>query len=395
MSVWPSTLPSPLRAVNIYPGKNTESTRQLSGRRTIRNWGHRPPDRATVQFRIHKNDVPAFIYFWHRTGMDVTWFTASWLTSIGYTDHKARILGYPRRKGLDVNWSDFAVTLLIAPSAYCVDGSAWLSATTGVVTPPVITWYNINTAVFEQSFAASSAFRPLYTDFAFGADGAKLLVRLRKNSDSKYYIVQYDLTTAWDISTAVYAAEFYDPNLSQLVFSSNGLKMYIAGGSGVGIKQFSLTAVWGVATAVYETAFHPMYVPGHSGTPYNCLGFFFSSDGKKLYCSGSYSTYYIWQYTLTTAWDVSTAVYADKYASVSSGGSLFFSNDGDKMIICQSGYIYQYSLTTAWDISSLIYDDISFYKSGALCASQADGKLYLSYGGFTSDSFINQYSLGI
>jgi len=126
MNAWPTLLPSPLRAVSITPGDKSLSQDSLSGRRIIRNWGHASADRVTVQFRINKDLESEFNYFWHRVGMDVTWFTAEWLTSMGYTDHKARILGYPRRKGVDIQWSDFAVTLLVYPSAYCVDGGEWI-----------------------------------------------------------------------------------------------------------------------------------------------------------------------------------------------------------------------------------------------------------------------------
>jgi len=126
MSTWPATLPAPLRLVNVIPGSKAERYEQDSGRRIIRNWGHIPPDRVTVQFRIEKDFVADFLYFWHSVGMDVTWFTASWLAEMGYTDHKARILGYPRRKGIDTKWSDFSVTLLVYSSAYCVDAEPWL-----------------------------------------------------------------------------------------------------------------------------------------------------------------------------------------------------------------------------------------------------------------------------
>ena len=125
MSAWPIILPSPLRTVNILPGSKVASAEQLSGRRIARNWGHIPADQVTVQFRISKALVSEFHDFWNHTGMDGIWFTADWLTDMGYANHKARILGYPRRKGVDITWSDFAVTLLVYPSAYCVDGEAW------------------------------------------------------------------------------------------------------------------------------------------------------------------------------------------------------------------------------------------------------------------------------
>ena len=131
MSTWPSNLPPPLRTVEIRPGRNAQAITQASGRRIVRNWGHRPADQVTVQFRIYVDDEPAFNYFWHRTGMDMTWFTADWLAYMGYTDHKARIVGYPRRKGITGKWMDFAVTLLVKASSLCVDSEPWPAAGTG------------------------------------------------------------------------------------------------------------------------------------------------------------------------------------------------------------------------------------------------------------------------
>ena len=136
MSIWPSNLPPPLRTVEIRPGRNAQAITQASGRRIVRNWGHRPADQVTVQFRIHVDDEPAFNYFWHRTGMDMTWFTADWLTSMGYTDHKARIVGYPRRKGITGKWMDFAVTLLVQASSLCVNSKPWPSVGAGSSSGP-------------------------------------------------------------------------------------------------------------------------------------------------------------------------------------------------------------------------------------------------------------------
>jgi hypothetical protein len=50
---------------------------------------------------------------------------------MGYDDHKARLLGYPRRKSVTGQVMDFAVTLLIQLAALCVDFDPWLSSGTG------------------------------------------------------------------------------------------------------------------------------------------------------------------------------------------------------------------------------------------------------------------------
>lgn len=135
-AVWPESLPPPLRTVDIKPGNNTEATDQISGRRIVRNWGHKPADQVTVQFRIRQTQEADFKNFWHRVGMDVTWFEADWLTSMLYPNHKARILGYPRRKGISNIWMDFSVTLLVVHEDLAVDADPWLSAGTGVPLPP-------------------------------------------------------------------------------------------------------------------------------------------------------------------------------------------------------------------------------------------------------------------
>jgi hypothetical protein len=107
------------------------STEMASGRRVVRRWGHIPPDTVTVQFRVKEEDEPSFNYFWHRTGLDGTWFTADWLAVMGYDDHKARLLGYPRRKGVTGQVMDYAVTIVVQETALCVDPAPWLSGRTG------------------------------------------------------------------------------------------------------------------------------------------------------------------------------------------------------------------------------------------------------------------------
>lgn len=131
MSVWPESLPVPLRTISIIPGRRSESNDQASGRRIVRNWGDIPADTITVQLRIGISNEPIFNYFWNRTGLDGIWFTATWLTTIGYADHKARFIGYPKRKGVTNNIIDYSFNLLVQESALCIDNDEWPSAGTG------------------------------------------------------------------------------------------------------------------------------------------------------------------------------------------------------------------------------------------------------------------------
>ncbi len=81
----------------------------------------------------------------------------------------------------------------------------------------------------------------------------------------------------------------------------------------------------------------------------------------------------VYQYTLGTAWDVSTASYASKSYNVNLGGnvrSTAFKSDGTKLYVADAatGRVYQHSLGTGWDLATASSDGVSFsissYESG-------------------------------
>ena len=68
------------------------------------------------------------------------------------------------------------------------------------------------------------------------------------------------------------------------------------------------------------------------------------------------------EYTLATAWDVSSASFVDSFSIDSqddSPGGVAFSNNGQKMFISghQGKDINEYTLATAWDVSSASFVD--------------------------------------
>lgn len=124
---------------------------------------------------------------------------------------------------------------------------------------------------------------------------------------------------------------------------------------------------------------------------------FFKPDGTKVYV-GKASV--IYQYDLTTAFDISTASYASKSFSYSSQStsapSLTFKSDGSKMYVEAAGTVYQYSLSTSWDVSTASYDSKSLSvntqdtgTSGIVF--KADGTKFYTVG--TTNDNINQYGL--
>ena len=82
----------------------------------------------------------------------------------------------------------------------------------------------------------------------------------------------------------------------------------------------------------------------------------FNDDGTRMfvYDNGSSSVY---QYNLSTAYDVSTASYSNNSYTVSGtvgNRGIAFSIDGKKMFINDMDGVFEYTLSTGFDLSSTI-----------------------------------------
>ncbi len=106
------------------------------------------------------------------------------------------------------------------------------------------TGFNVSTASFVDSFSvASQAAKP--SSLQFDSDGTTMYVL---NGVGAPKILQYTLTTAFDVSTASYTGKSFevtDQETKPRGFcfgGSNGQKLYVAGWTGDDINQYSLDA---------------------------------------------------------------------------------------------------------------------------------------------------------
>lgn len=190
-------------------------------------------------------------------------------------------------------------------------------------------------------------------------DGTKLFVAAVGDTDVK----EYNLSTAWDISSGTYSQAFdvgnEEGNPNTIFFKDDGTKMYILGRDGDDVNEYNLSTAWDISTATYSQVFS---VASQETNPF---GMFFKPDGLKLYIIGLINNT-VYEYTLTTAWDVSTASYSSNSFSVNSQDTapreINFNDDGTKMFMLgvTNDNVYEYDLSTAWDVSTASYNSVSF-----------------------------------
>jgi len=190
---------------------------------------------------------------------------------------------------------------------------------------------------------------------AFNNDGTKMFIVGYDGSD----VNEYALTTGFDVSTAGYTRNFsvrtQEAYPSGIAFNNDGTKMFIVGFNGVEVYEYALTTGFDVSTASYGNK--NFDVASQETAP---TGIAFNNDGTKMFIIGAGSVE-VNEYALTTGFDVSTASYGNKNFSVASQYAvpegIAFNGDGTKMFIIDNygDDVNEYALTTGFDVSTASY----------------------------------------
>jgi len=201
--------------------------------------------------------------------------------------------------------------------------------------------------------------------------------------------------TGWNYSDKFKSITAEETSPQGLFLSPDGLNMYVNGSTGDDVNQYTLSTAFNVSTATFVRLFS---TSAQDAAP---ADIFFKPDGLSMFILGNTNDT-VFQYTLSSAFDISTASYASKSFSVTSQETtplgLWFKPDGTVMYIVGSSNdtVFQYNLGTAWDVSTASYASISFVVSQDTAPNQvnlsADG-LTMWIVGTTGDD-INQYALG-
>jgi hypothetical protein len=242
-----------------------------------------------------------------------------------------------------------------------ISGNVKISGTTETLTKTS----TIDGWTYSGKSISVSAQESNYRGLSFSSDGTKMYL-VGQTNDSVY---QYTLSTPFDVSTATYASKSFsvlaqDTASTSIFFKTDGLAFYVLGDTVDTVFQYTLSTAWDISTATYATK--SFSVTTQETAP---SGLGISPDGTKMYVIGTTNDT-VYQYTLSTAWDVSTAAYATKSFSVTTFDGtptgIEFNADGTKMYVVGSGYdcIIEYTLSTAWDVSTAVYTDRLLISNG-------------------------------
>jgi 6-phosphogluconolactonase (cycloisomerase 2 family) len=232
----------------------------------------------------------------------------------------------------------------------------------------------------------------------FKDDGTKLYV-VGTGSDR---IRQYSLSTPWDVTTATLEASSpgtITGNPASVTFKPDGTVVYVVIISNDQVAQYNLSTPWDITSI---SANGVKSVTTQDTVPRDVE---FNVDGTKMYMLGDINNL-IYQYSLSTPWDVTTATSDAISAGFGASGvtnpnGFNIKSDGTTVFVANStatatSAIYQFTMSTPWDLSTLTYDTLSFNVSsqglqpGSVFVGDSGTKMYTV--DYNVDS-VFQYSL--
>ena len=217
--------------------------------------------------------------------------------------------------------------------------------------------FNISSIIFEASTNVNNASASgpqasdtQHSDIFIKPDGTKFYVA----NGSGDGIYEYTMTTPFDLTTANYN-DGHNLNVGSttnaFTMSYDGTKVYSAKNGAV-VTQFTLSTAWDLSTAGSATTH--TFSPGPAGGNmyYNMS---ISPDGTKMYLGGNGSSQgHVWQFTLSSAHSITSESYASKVIDLGSyyPSSSHINGDGTKIFLTNGSSIKEYTLSTPYDLAT-------------------------------------------
>lgn len=171
------------------------------------------------------------------------------------------------------------------------------------------------------------------------------------------------LAVAYDVSTGTIGDDSFDvgdqtSGPRAISFADDGGRLFVGDWDG-DIFTYTLSTPYDLTTATYDDATIDLPQIGSSGLDEMVV----SNDGTKLLALEFYDRR-IYEYTMSTPYDITTATYTTNNLFISEGLNNYgfgVKPDGTKIYVASdyNSKIFQYSLSSAWDVSTASYDSVS------------------------------------
>jgi len=249
--------------------------------------------------------------------------------------------------------------------------------------------YTDNLDITETYYNSALYFKP---------DGTEMYVCWSYGTSPGRYIEQYTLSTAWDVtsgtSTGTYSISESADWGRGIFFKPDGTKMYVLCddiSATISIFQYTLSTAWDVTSASYDSV--SLVVDANAA-----YGLYISPDGSNLYYTGFDSDYMIYENPMSTPWDLSTAgTKVSTTVPQAWHGGLHFKWDGTLMYTLRINTtnnveIATHLLKTPWDVSSAKWIHDKIMPEGG---DSTDRKFAVFLNTNGGDAYVNAWESGI
>ena len=156
----------------------------------------------------------------------------------------------------------------------------------------------------------------------------------------------------------VFSAQAQNTEQNDIIFSVSGSSMYLVGAdvvNGVEVNQYNLSTPFDPSTAAFSQA---VSVSAQARDP---EGVDFRTNGLKMFVLSTDSEPgEVVEYSLSSAWSVSTASFVQSFSlpsQTTNRDGLVLGNNGKTMFVCGTDgatkkFVHEFNLTSAWDIST-------------------------------------------
>ncbi len=229
------------------------------------------------------------------------------------------------------------------------------------IAPPITGW-DLSKTLYIDSF---TSIEPYLDDAIFKQDGLKMYLLEQDSNGGTYYseFLIYSLSNAFDLSSIVHDTTLIIGTgaeaLSNMFLSNDGTKLYFGyywdrsiGEKLTKIVQYDLTIPFDLTTYTNQIIFDLSTIGGIPIADYYMINL--NQDGTKIYISDN-TNMYIYQYSMSTSFDLTTISYDNISFLADASGSLNnmqINPSGDTVFILD-GTVRQFSLATPFDISSM------------------------------------------